>query len=42
LNVGVGGDLLRTLHWRIIADYNFDVGRRTTSHIGALNTVFMW
>ena len=42
LNVGIGGELLRTHHWRIFADYDFDVGRRTTSHLGSLNTIFTW
>ena len=42
LNVGIGGELLRTRHWRIFADYNFDMGKRTTSHLGSLNTVLQW
>ena len=42
LNVGVGGDLLTTRHWRISADYNFDLGQQTTSHLGSLNTVLTW
>jgi len=42
LNVGVGGEILRTQHWRIFADYNFDAGKRTMSHVGSLNTVLTW
>jgi len=42
LNVGLGGELLTTRHWHIFADYNFDMGRRTTSHLGSLNTVLRW
>ena len=42
LNVGVGGELLRTRHWRITADYDFDMGRRATSHLGSFNTVLTW
>ena len=42
LNVGVGYELLNTRHWRIFADYDFDLGRRTTSHLGSINTVLKW
>lgn len=42
LNVGIGGELLATRHWRVFADYNFDAGKRTTSHLGSLNTVLRW
>lgn len=42
LNVGFGGELLRTQHWRIFADYDFDLGKRTTSHLGSINTIFTW
>ncbi|MDR0329011.1 MAG: autotransporter outer membrane beta-barrel domain-containing protein [Planctomycetaceae bacterium] len=42
LNVGVGGDLLTTRNWRVFADYNFDMGKHTTSHLGSLNTAFTW
>ena len=42
LNAGIGGELLSTQHWQIFADYNFDLGRRTTSHLGSLNTVLRW
>jgi len=42
LNVGIGGELLSTRHWRVFADYNFDLGQHTTSHLGSLNTVFRW
>ena len=42
LNVGIGGELLKTRHWRIFADYNFDLGKHTTSHLGSLNSVFTW
>jgi len=42
LNVGLGGELLQTRHWRIFADYNFDLGKQTTSHLGSLNTVLTW
>jgi outer membrane autotransporter protein len=42
LNVGIGGELLATRHWRIFADYNFDLGKQTTSHLGSLNTIFRW
>ena len=42
LNVGIGGELLQTRHWRVFADYNFEVGKSTTSHLGSLNTVLTW
>jgi len=42
LNIGLGGELWKTRHWRISADYNFDLGKRTTSHLGSLNTVLTW
>jgi len=42
LNVGVGGELWRVQHFRLFADYNFDVGKHTTSHLGALNFVVEW
>jgi len=44
LNVGLGGDLTlgRFRHWRLFADYDFTMSRRTTSHIGSLNTVLTW
>jgi len=42
VNVGLGGELLRTRHWRISADYDFDMSRRTTSHLGSLNTILTW
>jgi uncharacterized protein with beta-barrel porin domain len=42
LNAGIGGELLTTQHWRIFADYNFDMGKRTTSHLGSINSVFRW
>jgi len=42
LNIGIGGELLSTQHWRLFADYNFDMGKQTTSHLGSLNTIFRW
>jgi hypothetical protein len=44
LNVGLGGELTmgRFRYWRLFADYDFTVSRRTTSHIGSLNTVLTW
>jgi uncharacterized protein with beta-barrel porin domain len=42
LNVGVGGELLATRNLRVFADYNLDIGRHTTSHLGSLNTVLKW
>jgi len=42
LNVGIGGELLATRHWHIFADYNFDWGRHTTSHLGSLTTALQW
>ena len=42
LNLGVGGELLSTRHWRIFVDYNFEVGQRTTAHLGSLNSVLRW
>jgi outer membrane autotransporter protein len=42
LNVGVGGTFLETQHWRISADYNYDMGKQTTSHMGSLNTILTW
>jgi hypothetical protein len=42
LNAGVGYEFLATRHWRIFADYNFDLGRRTTSHLGSINTALKW
>jgi hypothetical protein len=41
-NLGVGGELWSTRHWQVFADYNFDMGRHTTSHLGSLNTIFRW
>jgi len=42
LNLGVGYEMLSTRHWRIFADYDFDLGRRTTSHLGSINTILQW
>lgn len=42
LNIGIGGELLTTRHWRLFADYNFDLGKQTTSHLGSLNAVLTW
>ena len=42
LNMGISGELLSTRHLRVFADYNFDLGKRTTSHLGSLNTVLRW
>jgi hypothetical protein len=42
LNIGIGGELLATRHWRIFADYDLDLGKRSTSHLGSLNTIFRW
>ena len=42
LNVGVGYEVWATRHWRIFTDYDFDVGHRTTSHLGSINTVLRW
>ena len=42
LNVGVGYEIVSTRHWRMFADYNFDWGKNTTSHLGSLNTIFRW
>ena len=42
LNIGIGGELLATRHWRIFADYNFDMGKQTTAHLGSLNTILRW
>jgi outer membrane autotransporter protein len=41
-DVGVGGTVLYTQHWRIFADYDFGVGGDTVSHLGSLNTVLTW
>ena len=42
VNIGLGGELLTTQHWRIFADYNFVLGKQTTSHLGSFNTVLTW
>ncbi|MCL2005414.1 MAG: autotransporter domain-containing protein [Planctomycetaceae bacterium] len=42
LNVGMGYNLYATQSWRIFADYNFDMGRRTTSHFCSINSVLQW
>jgi hypothetical protein len=42
LNVGIGGEFWRTRRWRMFADYNFDWGRRTMSHLGSLKIVCAW
>ena len=42
MNVGIGYDVLVTRHWHIIADYNFDLGKRTTSHLGSINAALKW
>jgi len=42
LNVGVGGEILTTRNWRILVDYDFDLGKQTTSHLGSLTSVLKW
>ncbi|MCL2710587.1 MAG: autotransporter outer membrane beta-barrel domain-containing protein [Planctomycetaceae bacterium] len=46
LNVGIGCELWflprKFRHWRIYADYDFHLGKRTTSHLGSINTVLEW
>lgn len=42
LSVGIGGELVRMRHWSVFADYNFDLGKHTTSHLGSLNSVITW
>jgi len=42
INVGAGGEIFTMGYWRIFADYNFDVGKHTTSHTGSLSTVLTW
>ena len=42
LNTGVSYEIFSNRHWRLIADYNFDVGRQTTSHLGSINAALKW
>jgi hypothetical protein len=42
LNAGFGGAFVSRQNLRLFADYDFDLGRRTTSHTGSVTTVFMW
>jgi hypothetical protein len=41
-NLGLGGELFKTNHWRFFADYDLDVGKEATSHTGSVNVVFSW
>jgi len=42
LNAGIGYEFLSTRHWRIFTDYDFGAGKRSTSHLGALNVILKW
>ena len=42
VNAGIGYEFLATRHWHIFADYDLELGRRTTSHLGAINAVLKW
>jgi len=42
VNVGVGGEMIQTRNFRLFADYDLDVSKKTTSHLGSLSAVVMW
>jgi outer membrane autotransporter protein len=41
-NAGIGGDIPLTRNTRLFADYDFDLGERTTAHTGQIGFVGKW
>jgi hypothetical protein len=42
VNVGLGGELVQMRNFRLFADYDLDISKNTTSHLGSVNAVMMW
>ncbi|MDR3183265.1 MAG: autotransporter outer membrane beta-barrel domain-containing protein, partial [Planctomycetaceae bacterium] len=42
-NAGFGGELWgSSVHWKFLADYDFEANNNTTAHTGSLKAVFAW
>jgi uncharacterized protein YhjY with autotransporter beta-barrel domain len=42
VNLGLGYDFVQIKNFRFSADYDCDISKNTTSHLGALRAVVMW
>jgi hypothetical protein len=42
VNIGFGGELIQSQNFRLFADYDLDLGKNSTSHLGSLSAVLMW